>query len=379
MKFKTLSDFEFKNKTVILRIDINSEIKNKKPIFSDRFVESSKTIIELKRKKAKVIVLAHQGKPNSIEFISLKQHAKILNKLTKIKFIPDIIGKKALRAIKFLKPGEAILLENIRYLSDELSPGKNNKIINTLAPLADIYINDAFSVCHRAQTSITEFPKVLPSGIGRLMEKELSSLNKLKLKNALFILGGTKLEEVLPLLKDRKVLAGSYLGALCLLAQGKKIGKQESLFKSQLSLMKEINPHLSNIALPVDYAVNKNDKRKNISISKLPSNYPLLDIGDKTISLYVAQIKKAKAIFLKGPLGMIEKPQFKKGTKEILKAMSSSKSFTALAGGHTTTIARELGINKKHFSYISISGGALLSYISGKKLPGLEALEKGVK
>jgi phosphoglycerate kinase len=209
------------------------------------------------------------------------------------------------------------------------------------------------------------------------MEKELTSLDKLKIQDALFILGGTKLEEVIPLLKGRKILAGSYLGALCLLAQNKKVGKQEEVFKDQMSFMPQIQAITGNISVPVDYAIEKNKKRVNIMASELPTDFPILDIGDETIEKYIKEIKKSKAIFLKGPLGLIENKKFAKGTKEILTAMSKSKSFTVLAGGHTTTELAQLGINKTKFDYVSLSGGALLAYLSGKTLPGIAALESG--
>ena len=139
-----------------------------------------------KKKKAKVVVLAHQSRPGKPDFTTLKQHSKLINKYTKIQYIPDVIGKKAQTAIKKLKPGQALLLENIRLLKEEFKPNKNNKIVKTLAPLADFYINDAFSIAHRDQTSITAFPKVLKSAIGPTLEYDLKHLNKTKSKNCYY-------------------------------------------------------------------------------------------------------------------------------------------------------------------------------------------------
>ena len=172
---KTLNDFNFKNTHVLLRTDLNSTIISGKVQDSERIKEAAITINELKRKKAKIIILAHQGQPGENDFTSLRQHAKLLNKYAKVKFVQDIIGKRAKKAIQELKSGEALLLDNIRFVKDEFRPAKeSNKLIATLAPLANIYVNDAFSVCHRNQVSLVSFPKYLPSCIGRLLEKEQS-------------------------------------------------------------------------------------------------------------------------------------------------------------------------------------------------------------
>src|SRR3989344_5526639 len=148
MKFKTLDDFNWKGKRVLLRADLNSEVVRGKVILSDRIVESVKTIRELLRKGARVVVLAHQGTPGSADFISLKQHAKLLSEFVKIKFVNDILGNKAVEEIVGLKNGESLLLENVRMLKDEFSPYLKNDIVRILSPLFDVYINDAFSVCH---------------------------------------------------------------------------------------------------------------------------------------------------------------------------------------------------------------------------------------
>ena len=160
MNYKTLDDFDFKGKKVLLRSDLNSEIEKGKAIMSQRISESAKTIKELIKKKARVAVLAHQGRKGDPDFTELKQHAELLNKLVKIKFVPDVSGEKAVSAIKKLKDGEAILLDNVRSLNEEMKPDVSGLMVKTLAPLFDIYVNDAFSVSHRNQTSMVSFPEV---------------------------------------------------------------------------------------------------------------------------------------------------------------------------------------------------------------------------
>ncbi|MBI2452116.1 phosphoglycerate kinase [Candidatus Pacearchaeota archaeon] len=380
MKFRTLDDFNFKGKHVLVRTDINSEVENGRVILNDRIIETAKTIKELQKKRAKIVLLAHQGRPGDKDFTSLKQHAKLLNKFFRVKFVQDIIGKKAIAEIKNLKDGQAILLENVRYLKDEMSPSIKNSLIKTLAPLFDIYINDAFSVSHRSQTSVVSFPQILPSGIGRTMEKELKSLEKIKLRNTLFILAGSKTEENLSLLKKIKnkknVLACGIFGQLCTIAKGKNLGAQNKFLADKLKFVPELKSLVKNIRTPIDFAVKVNNKRKELSLNEFPSKYEIFDIGKKTILKYKKRIKKAKSIFMKGTVGYCEEKQFCLGTKKILEAIASSKSFSILGGGHTNSALKKLKINKDKFDYVSLSGGALVEYLAGKNLRGLEALKK---
>ncbi len=373
-KMKTIKDFNFKGKTVLLRADLNSDIKNGKVLMSERIKESAKTIDELKRKKAKIVVLAHQGRPGKSDFLGLEQHAKLLNKFTKIKFVDDILGEKARIAINMLNLGQAILLDNVRKLGDEFSPEKKNNKLIKLAESADIYVNDAFSVCHREQTSIVSFPKYLPSCAGLFLEKEVSSLKKIKIKNCLFVLGGAKPEDNLMLLRKNKVLACGLFGQVCLINKGKKLGAQENYLKKQKALIKIPKDKLKNVETPVDFAVKKEEKRKEILLENFPNKYEIFDIGSKTIKKYVDEIKKAKAVYMKGPAGDCNIKGFEKGTFAILKAIADSKAFSVIGGGHLSDAIEKSKIPKNKFNHISLSGGALLSYIAGKKLPGLEAL-----
>jgi len=240
MEISTLDNFDFFNKEVLLRVDINSPIKNKKISSKKRIDSIIETVNELKRKKAKIILIAHQGNKGKSDFISLKQHAYIINKKTKIQFINDIIGNKARWAVNNLKNGEAILLENIRFLDDEFFPSKkNNSIIKFFVPLIDVYINDAFSVCHRNQTSMVSFSRYVPSLAGRLLEKELRALEKINLKTALFVLGGAKLEENVDLVssKSNKILTAGLLAPFCHIALGKNLGLQNKILAKEKKLL----------------------------------------------------------------------------------------------------------------------------------------------
>lgn len=366
-----------KGKKVLLRVDINSDVVNKKVLFSERIKESAASIKFLKNKKARVVILAHQGRKGKKDFTSLKQHAKFLNKYTKVKFVEDILGKKAETEISNLKNGQAILLENVRGLKEEFQPGKN-KLTEKLSSLCDVYVNDAFSVCHRKQTSIVSFPKYLKSYAGINLEKEINALKKIKLKNCLYILGGAKPEDNIKLLKENKVLSCGLFGQACLIAKGKKLGAQEKYLKNKITdfekIKKKLKPKLKKVLMPKDFAVKISKKRVELKLEQFPSQQEIFDIGEETIKEYKEQIKKAKTIFMKGPAGDCADKNFCKGTNELLKTISK-KQFSLIGGGHLNDAIQNSKIPKKKFNHISLSGGALLSFISGEKLPGIEALK----
>jgi phosphoglycerate kinase len=370
---KTLGDFDFEGKTVLLRSDLNSDVQNKKLLKSERIKESSVTIKELKKKKARIVILAHQGRPGDEDFISLKQHCKQLNKYTKVNFVNDIIGKKAERAISGLKNGEAILLENIRNLKDEFNTGKN-KITIFFSRLCDIYVNDAFSVCHRNQASILLPKYIKKSCAGRILEREVKALQKLKLKDTLYILGGAKPEDNIKLLGKNNVLSCGLFGQVCLINKGKKLGEQEEYLKKKGVLIKIAKDKLKKVETPVDFAVYINGRRE-IPLGGFPNKYEIFDIGSETQKRYINEIKKAKAVYMKGPAGDCSKKIFSNGTFAILKAVANSKAFSVIGGGHLSDAIKASKINIKKFGHISLSGGALLSYIAGEKLPGLEVLK----
>lgn len=374
MVIRTLSSFNLANKRVLLRLDLNTEIIKGKAQLSERMKAHKQTLDELKKKKAITVILAHQGRPGDEDFTDLSQHAKLI----KVKFVPDIIGQKAISAIKALKPGEVLLLDNVRKLKEEFDGTENNNLVRTLAPLFDIYINDAFSVSHRAQTSVTGFPKVLPCGMGRVMEAEVKSLEKINLKNTLFILGGTKPKENISILENNSdILTCGIFGQLCTIAKGANLGAQNKFLEEKIKeFVPMLKPFTAKVQTPIDFAVKVNGKRKNLSLKEFPSEYEIFDIGPQTQKLYVEKIKKAKSIFMKGVAGYCEEKQFQQGTNSILKAIANSKAFSVVGGGHTSDAINKLKINKKMFGYISLSGGALDEYVAGKMLPGLEALKR---
>jgi len=391
---KTLDDFKLKGKRVLIRLDLNSSIINNKVELSMRFKEHAKTIIELVKKQAKIIILAHQGKKGEKEYLdSLEQHSQVLSKLIKkdIIYVNDLFGNEAINAIKNLKDSQVLMLKNTRSLDDEtknLTPEEHSKteFIQKLSPYFDLFIQDALSVCHRSHASVVGFAYILPSCSGRVLEKELKNLEKVSNKIQrpfTLILGGLKLDDYYGILDrytgNKEVDYILTTGAVCLigtLAKGIKLGKEEEFLekKDLIKQVPKLRAYLDKIELPVDFAIDINGKRKDISIKKLPSDYLILDIGIKTLKQYIKIIKKSKTIFIKGSSGNYEKPGFEKGTKVLLEEISKNKGFSLVGGGDTTTAIQKYKI--KNLKNISLSGGALLEYLAGKPLPGIEVLKK---
>ena len=360
---------------------MNSDVVNGRVLMSERIKESAESIKLMKNKGAKIVIIAHQGRPGEKDFTSLKQHAKCLNRFVKIKFIDDIIGRKAEKAIRELKPGEVILLDNIRKLKDEFDM-EENPFVTKLSEWCEIYVNDAFSVCHRAQASVVSFPKYMKSFAGPLLEREVNALKKINLNDCLYILAGAKPDDNIMLLRKNKVLACGLFGQMCLVSLGKDLGAQNSYLKKNISdydsSLKNLKTKLklmkNLVETPVDFAVKVNGKRKEFSLNEFPVKYEIYDIGKKTQEIYVEEIMKAKSIYMKGPAGFYSDTKFFNGTYALLKAISKSNAFSLLGGGQLSDAIAKSKIPKRKFGYISLSGGALLQYLAGQKLPGLVAL-----
>ena len=400
-KFLTLDDVDVEGKTVLVRVDFNSPVdpETKKLLDDTRIrAHGETTIKELSEKGAKVVILAHQGRPGDPDFIPLKQHAERLREILgkPVKYVDDLFGEKAKEAIKKLENGEILVLENTRAYSEERkskSPEEHAKseFIKELSPLADLFVNDAFSAAHRSHASVVGFTAVLPSVAGRIMERELKALARVlesPEKPCVFILGGAKADDSLKISQyvlnngiADYILTGGITGHLFLVATGVDLGKpnMELLEKQKvLDLVPGIKDlmakHTGKIKVPVDVAVEVEGKRKEISVSDLPTEYPIFDIGTKTINEYSQIIKDAKSIVISGPPGVYEKEEFIKGTKEIFEAVARSEAFSLLGGGHTIAAVQELGLSDK-MSYISTAGGALIEFLMGSKLPAVAALE----
>jgi phosphoglycerate kinase len=400
-KYKTLDDFQVKNKVVLVRVDFNSEIDpNTKKVTSDVRIRAhaESTIKELAEKGAKTVILAHQGRKGDPDYTPLKEHARILGAILKcpVKYVDDVFGDKAKTAIKALQGGEVLVLENVRSWDGETkskTPEEASKteLVQNLAPLADLFVNDAFAAAHRGHVSMVGFTAVLPSAAGRIMERELKSLAKALEKPehpCVYVMGGAKADDSLEISKyvlgngiADYVLVGGVTSQLFLAAKGVDLGKKtiDFLAKKELTqfmpgIKELLAKYPDKIILPEDVALEVDGKRKEIPVSKLPTEHSIFDIGKKTVDKFDDIISKAKSIVVSGPMGVYENKEFNYGTKKVFEAIANSKAFSLAGGGNTISAIQEYGLTKK-ISYISTAGGALIEFLMGKKLPGVVALE----
>jgi len=401
-----LDDVDVKNKTVLLRIDINVPYDEKTGEISDsdRLREHAKTVKELSDKGAKLVLLTHQGRAGDPDFIHLDQHAKLLERHVgkEINFVDDVVGEKAKKKIKSLGSGQILLLDNVRFLEDETiekSPEEHteSEIVRNLSPLADIFVNDAFSVAHRSQASVVGFTPLLPSYAGRNMADEVRNLegifSTMKMsKHDTFVVGGVKLKDPLDvvghIMKEgtvETVLSGGIVGQLFLMAKGYKLGASEDYMKKKnyLEFLPQaeelIKKYEDKIETPVDLAIDFNGTRKDVPIENLPTDHDALDIGGETIEKYSKIIRESITVGVKGPVGKYEEPGFGVGTKKILEAVGESHAISLIGGGHTLNAVDKYNIDRTKFTHISLGGGSLIRFLSGKPMPAIEALKKAAK
>ncbi|MDD2677995.1 MAG: phosphoglycerate kinase [Candidatus Pacebacteria bacterium] len=388
MSFKSLREADLYQKSVLVRVDFNVPVDEKGEISEDFKIRKTLPLIQyLKEKKIKrLILISHFGQPKSSrqkKKFSLKPIAGILGKILKEKiyFFPEPIGDKLEKKIKKLEKGEICLLENIRYYKGE---EKNDSgFAKKISQLGDLYINEAFSVSHRKSASLVALTRYLPSYPGFLFEEEIKNLNRL-LKNPkaplVVILGGAKVKDKLPLLKkflliSDYVLVGGVIANTILKAWDFEIGK--SVYeKESVSLAKKIGSQKAELILPGDFKVLKGKIVKTKELGNLGRQDIIFDIGENTINYYEKIILKAKTIFWNGPMGKIENKNFSQGTERIIKAiLKNKKAFTVIGGGETLVSFKGRFLESSHL-FFSTGGGAALSYLAGKSLPGISALNK---
>jgi phosphoglycerate kinase len=385
---KKLKDFDVKGKRVLVRCDFNVPLDAKGKVQDDfRIRKTLPTIEYLIKNKAKVVLMSHleiEGKAK--ENLSLASVGEKLNELgVKTKKLNNCTGKEVEKEASLLKEGSIVLLENLRFNEGEK---KNDpKFSKSLAKLGDIYINDAFSVCHRNHASIVGITKYLPSGAGFLLEKEVNVLSKV-LQNPwrplVSIIGGAKIESktklITELLKQSDhVLIGGKIANAVLAIKGICIGRE----LPEQDIVKEVQKieiTSTKFHLPIDVLVSPNASGdvyvRESAPAKARTDELILDIGPETIKLFCDVIACAKMIVWSGPMGYSENPLFKKGTKEIAKAIAKNHQAYRIAGGGDTLFAlSKLNLLDK-FDHVSTGGGAMLSFLSREKLPGLVALDK---
>jgi len=390
----TLDDIAFSGKNIILRLDINAPIVNSTILDTTRFESHIPTLEELDG--CKVVILAHQSRAGKEDFTTLEAHARTLSKLLgkEVEYIDELIGSCSIKRIKEKKKG-FIMLENVRFYAEETlkrSPEEhsNSLIVKRLAPLFDLYVNDAFSASHRVQASLVGFPPVLPSVVGRLVEKEIKALSTaLKSRDSkIFVLGGAKISDSVKVMQNvltngiaEKVAITGVVANYFLMLNGNRLGEvNERVVEENKEGVKDdemkalLEKYKDKIILPVDLGIEVEGKREDIPIDEFDGNGRIMDVGVNTISVLAEEIPKYGVAVINGPAGVFENERFSLGTFEILKSVAKA-NFSIVGGGHISTAARLIGIDKK-MSHVSTGGGASIRFLSGEKLPALEVIKE---
>ena len=405
--FLTIDDFNIEGKTIILRIDINSSVNPEtgKILDNTRIKRHADTVKELSEKKAKVVILAHQSRPGKLDFVSLKEHAKMMTEIINldIQFIPDIYGSKAINSIQKLKNSDIIMLENVRFDKEEIKLNKfendnfekqnKSRMVKTLSPLADLFVNDAFAAAHRCQPSLVGFAEELPAIAGRVMQRELDFLGKAIASGPqprIAILGGSKAADSVSIseyfLKKGVdyVLTGGVVANIFLLAAGIDIGESSTTFVKKnipdydniINKAKDLVKKYGNrIVYPKDVALNKEGRRFGIPIGSLPTEYPIHDIGLNTLVNYIEHIRKAGTIIANGPMGVFEDAEFAVGTREIFAEIAQNQNMTVVGGGETAMAFNQMGLTSK-IEHVSTGGGACIAFMADETMPALEAMRR---
>jgi phosphoglycerate kinase len=392
--FKTIDAIDVAGKRVLVRIDLNVPMKNGKVTDATRIERAAPTLAELAAKGAKVIVLSHFGRPDGkrVPEMSLKPLVEPLSKVLgkPVAFAEDCIGPLAEDAVRALKPGEVLLLENLRFHKEE---EKNDKgFIDKLSVLGDAYVNDAFSAAHRAHASTEGLANRLPAAAGRLMQAELEALDKAlgnPKRPVCAVVGGAKVSTKLDLLgnlvgKVGKLIIGGGMANTFLQAQGINVGKslsEKDLAGTAREIMAKAKAANCEILLPVDVVVASEFKAgapsKVVDAKACPDDQMILDVGPKSVAVYIRQVAKCATLVWNGPLGAFEIKPFDNGTVALARAVAeqttAGKLLSVAGGGDTVAALAAAGVEEK-FSYVSTAGGAFLEWMEGKTLPGVAAL-----
>jgi len=392
----SIKDIQTGGKRVFVRVDFNVPLDEKTGQITDdeRIRAALPTIKYLIDQSAKVILSSHLGRPDGkvVESMRMTPVAKRLSELLakNVATTRDCVGPEVEKAAAGLKNGDVLLLENLRFHAEE--EANDSAFSQSLARLADVYVDDAFGTAHRKHASIVGMTKYLPSVAGLLMERELTMLGGL-LENPAHpfcaLLGGAKVSDKVGLLqrimgKVDRVLIGGGMAATFLKARGLEIGQsllEADRMSTATRIMDDAEKRKVRLLLPVDALVADKVSAEAattvVPTDRIPSNTRIVDIGPKTIAGFQEQLKDCMTVFWNGPMGIYEIPQFAEGTKTFARTLAGLKASTVIGGGSTADIVAELGLGNK-MTFVSTGGGASLSLLSGEKLPGVEALlDKG--
>lgn len=392
MRLRTIDKADVKGKRVLVRVDFNVAVENGVIEDDFRIKKATPTLRLLARKKAKIILITHFGRPpagtlNKEEraAFSVRRLARRLSKDLKrpVRFVSECIGPLPHKAVAAMKPGEIVMLENLRFHKGEEQ--NNEEFARGLASLGDIYVNEAFSVSHRAHASVAMITRFLPSYAGLLLANEVAVLHRayMKPKTPLVIaMGGAKIETKIKLIerffdKADNILLGGMIANHVLQAQGIAVGKSK-LDTEIVEKLKKVNWMSTKIHLPVDVVVAKkisvDAAGRTVGIGRVAQDEFILDIGPDTAALFDHIVAGARMIIWNGPLGLSELKPFAAGTETFARTVAKSKAFTIVGGGDSAASVDKLGLSKK-IDFISTGGGAMLEFLAGEPMPGIEALQ----
>ncbi len=392
---KTLNDFDFKGKKAVIRVDFNVPLDDNFNVTDDtRIVAAKPTIDKILKDGGSAILISHLGRPKGKEEKYSLKHivAKTSEVLgVNVKFVNDCIGAEAEQAAADLKPGEVLLLENLRFYNEEEAGDEN--FAKKLADLGDIYVNDAFGTAHRAHASTTIIAKFFPENkcFGSLLAKEIESLNKVlkdSKKPVTAVLGGSKVSSKITVIEnildkvDHMIIGGGMTFTF-IKAQGGKIGDsicEDDKLDLALEIMAKAKEKNVQLHIPVDVvaadAFSNDANTKITDVSAIPDGWQGLDAGPKSLENFKKVILDSKTILWNGPLGVFEMENFSKGTIELgnfIAEATEKGAFSLVGGGDSVAAVKQFGLEPK-MSYVSTGGGAMLEMLEGRTLPGIAAI-----
>ena len=391
MKKLSIRDCDLNGKKVLLRADYNVPMDKDGNITElMRIEESLPTLNYILEHGASLVILTHLGRPKGkrVPEMSVRPVAAALEKLLgrEVKFADDVLSEETVAMCRGLQPGEIVLCENIRYYAEE--EGNDDDFAKKVARLGDVYVNECFSVDHRAHATTVGIPKYLPTYAGLLLEKEISALSKVledPERPLVAIIGGAKVSDKIKILAkllpivDRLIIGGGMANTF-LAAKGYDM--QKSLVEEdKIDLAKDIlnGEYAEKLILPVDCRAASefsNDADiKLVAADAIPEGYQSLDIGDASIDAFVKALDGAKTILWNGPMGVFEMSNFAIGTKAIAQAVAATDAYSVIGGGDSSAAVKAVGM-EKGISHISTGGGASLKFLEGKELPGIAACKE---
>lgn len=404
----TLDDFDVRGKTVLCRVDINQPVNRAAGTLNDttRIEGCAPTVRELAERGARVVLLAHQGGDLEYKnYYTTLPHSRVLAELIgrPVAHVDDVCGPYARMRIAELRDGEVLLLDNVRFMGEELTlfetrlnltPAQmaQTQVVSKLAPLADLFVCDAFAAAHRSQPTLCGFAHVLPSAMGRLFEREYTVISDVLAapgRPCVFVIGGAKIQEAFDVMNTvlkngsaDKVITGGVAANLLLHVSGVHIGKAslDYIYKKNLDYLFDAGKAVlekfgDKIVLPTDLACVQDGVRKDVPVGALADGEAYIDIGRQTADSYAAMLRAAKTVFINGPMGVFEEEASAYGTRTVWQAAADCTGMSVVGGGDSVTATKAFGLADK-MGYLCTGGGALLCFLSGNPMPVIDALKQ---